>query len=111
MADIERTEDPRGVLVRLRGEHDVSTAPRIRDATATSDGIPLVIDLTETTFLDSSVLGVLLGASEACAQDSRAFRVVLGEDGAPAVRRVLDLSGFDQVLPIVSSVDEAFSAA
>ncbi len=111
MADIERTEDARGVLVTLRGEHDVSTAPRIRDAAAVSDGLPLVIDLTEATFLDSSVLGVLLGASEASAQASRPFHVVLGDHGAPAVRRVLDLSGFDQVLPIVSSVDEAFSPA
>jgi anti-sigma B factor antagonist len=106
--DIQRVEDARGVLVTLNGEHDVSTAPAIREATVMSDGIPLVIDLTGTTFLDSSVLGVLLGTSEACSQAGRPFHVVLGEGGAPAVKRVLDLSGFDQVLPIVSSVDDAF---
>lgn len=111
MPGVERIEDERGVLVTLRGEHDVSTAPEIREAAALSDRLPLVIDLTQTTFLDSSVLGVLLGTSEACAQANKTFRVVLGDDGAPAVRRVFDLSGFDQVLPIVPTVDDAFRAA
>lgn len=99
------------MLVTLSGEHDVSTAPAIREATAVADGTSLAIDLTRTTFLDSSVLGVLLGTSEACSQAGRSFHVVLGDEGAPAVRRVLDLSGFDQVLPIVSSVDDAFETA
>jgi anti-sigma B factor antagonist len=55
------------VLVELRGELDISTAPVLRDALADpiDDGVSrIVVDATRVTFLDSTGLGVFLGARQ-----------------------------------------------
>ena len=52
-------------VVKLRGEHDLSTAQAVRSAlrSAVESGPPaVVVDLSDTTFLDSSILGALIGA-------------------------------------------------
>jgi anti-anti-sigma regulatory factor len=46
-------------VVELAGEHDVSTAPRVDAAfarTGTSGGT-VVVDFTQTSFIDSTVVG------------------------------------------------------
>ena len=55
--------DQAGVrLVTLGGEHDLTTAARIAAACA-GPPMPTVIDLTATTFIDSSVIAELIAAS------------------------------------------------
>ena len=77
-------------LVALRGELDLAAAPTLRARVdAAPAGQPLVLDLTEVTFIDSAVLKELLRArAELSARDGRL--VLAGVP--PAVRRLLDLT-------------------
>jgi anti-anti-sigma factor len=57
-------------VVAVAGEIDLFTAPELKAALGEaleSGRIRIVVDLTETTFLDSTALGVLIGAGEASA--------------------------------------------
>src|SRR5205809_761910 len=52
------------IVVVVEGEHDIYTAPTLRERLdeALSHGGGIVVDLTAATFVDSSVLGALLDA-------------------------------------------------
>src|SRR4051812_49853850 len=52
------------VIVVVEGEHDIYTAPTLRERLeeALARGGGIVVDLTGATFVDSSVLGALLDA-------------------------------------------------
>jgi anti-sigma B factor antagonist len=73
--------------------------------------VPIVIDLTLATFVDSSVLRVLLEATRRAAQHRLGFAVALDEDGSGPVRRVLDITGLVPVLPLYDGRDAAIEAA
>jgi anti-sigma B factor antagonist len=88
---IAEADAPAGVsVVVLRGELDLAAAPVLRARVdAAAAGSALVIDLGETTFIDSAVLKELLRArAELAAHD---VRMVLAAVPAP-VRRLLDLT-------------------
>jgi anti-sigma B factor antagonist len=91
------------VVVVLSGEHDVYTAPELRDriTSVIEEGAPFVIDLTPTTFLDSSVLRVLLEARRHAEERRLGFAVALDDSEAPGVRRILEVTGLIPVLPVL----------
>ena len=99
-------------VVVVEGEHDVYTAPSLNDQlTALLDErVPFVIDLTNTTFVDSSVLRVLLEAKRRAEERGLGFAIALGEDESGPVRRVLDITGLVPVLPVHSGRDAAIVA-
>jgi len=104
----EATED--GVpVIALVGEHDVYTAPRLRELLSAQlePGQPVIVDLERSTFIDSSILGVLLGAVRRASDHDTGFAIVLGDDGDPAVHRILDVTGLLRVLPIAATRREA----
>lgn len=97
---VERPSDGLAVIV-LEGEHDLGTVADVREAIAgaADAGEAIVIDLGATTFVDSSILGVVLEARRAAQEDHRGFAV--GCDGAAeAVRRVLEVTGLKDELPV-----------
>jgi anti-sigma B factor antagonist len=91
------------VVVVLSGEHDVYTAPTLRESieSVIDESVPLVIDLTPTTFLDSSVLRVLLEARRTAEERGLGFAVALDDSEAPGVRRILEVTGLIPVLPVL----------
>ena len=59
----EVTEEPGRTVIHVRGEIDIGTYDRLRDAIEPHLGPrPIVLDLSEVEFLDSSSLTVLLQA-------------------------------------------------
>jgi anti-sigma B factor antagonist len=105
-------EPPSGVtVVSVRGEADLHSAPELRDALATliEDGSDeLVLDLSETTFVDSMTLGVLLGAMKRVRSRGGHLRlVVAGAD----VRRIFEITLLDRVFPLHDTREEAVGAA
>ena len=100
-------------VVIVEGEHDVYTAPSLSEQldALLAEGIPFVIDLTPTTFVDSSVLRVLLEARRRADERGIGFAVALGQDDSGPVRRVLDITGLVPVLPVHSGRDAAVQAA
>lgn len=89
------TEHAGGVDVRVAGEIDVVTAPVLQRHidTAIASGRPtLVIDLSDTTFIDARGVAVLVKARMRLA--GMGARLVLRRP-PPLVRRVLELA--DQI--------------
>jgi len=105
--ECERREDvPSGAVsvVRLVGEHDLTSVVEVRSALRdVADGDGLIVDLGECVFLDSSVIGALLHAR----RDRPAFAVVLPADPEAVVIRALHVTGVDAFLSCCASLDEA----
>jgi anti-sigma B factor antagonist len=97
------------VVVVVEGEHDIYTAPTLRDRLdeAIGRGGGIVVDLTGATFVDSSVLGALLDARRRALDAQQGFVVCLGEAVEPGVQRILDITGLVPVLPVVHGRDAA----
>jgi anti-sigma B factor antagonist len=99
------------VVLAVVGEIDLATAPRVRqaviDALATAGSSPsVVLDLGSVDFIDSSGLGVVLGALKRVRSADGRLRVIVRE---PQVRRVFELTDLDRILALASSLDEALS--
>ena len=101
------------VVVVVEGEHDIYTAPTLRERLdeAIARGGGVVVDLTGATFLDSSVLGALLDARRRALDAEQGFIVCVGEAVEPGVQRILDITGLVPVLPVVTGRAEAIDAA
>lgn len=67
----------------------------------------IVVDLAETTFLDSSGLGALIGGLKAARQAGGDLRIARP---TPAVVSVFELTNLDRVLRARDSVETAFDA-
>jgi anti-anti-sigma factor len=85
------------VVVVVRGEVDLASAPSF--STVVHEAMRaqprLVLDLSETTFLDSTGIAVLVSAHHALGRDRSAIVV---RDASPVVRKVLRISGLDTLL-------------
>ncbi len=100
------------IVVVVEGEHDIYTAPTLRDRLdeALGRGGGMVIDLTAATFVDSSVLGALLDARRRALEAEQGFVVCVGEAVEPGVQRILDVTGLVPVLPVVNGREAAIDA-
>lgn len=96
VATVERME--RGaVVVTPVGELDAYTAPELRERLhefAQDESVDvLVVDLGRVTFLDSSALGVLVGALRRMRERDRELRLV---EPRPNVRRIFEITLLDR---------------
>jgi anti-sigma B factor antagonist len=106
---LERNDAGLAVLA-ISGEHDLSTAPNLRRRidNLLDEGTATVIDLSPATFIDSSILGVILdGRRRATAADIG--YAVVHANGADAVDRVLEVTGLRAELPVHARREEAFT--
>lgn len=112
MNRVERVEEADCLIVALHGEHDVFTAPDVREHVhgAVEQGRPVVVDLTPTTFIDSSILAALLGGLRRARENGTGYAIVL-ERRADAVGRILEVTGLWPVFPIRPTRDEAVATA
>lgn len=98
-----------GVSLTVRGEVDVHTAPllRARLADVVKEGEErIVVHLDAVTFMDSTGLGVLVGAHRAQRGHGGTLELVCSE---PRLLRILRLTGLDRVLTIHTGVPEVSS--
>jgi anti-sigma B factor antagonist len=105
----EPIDDRRGV-VAVAGEIDLFTAPELK--TALGEAIEggrtrLVVDLTRTTFLDSTALGVLIGAVKRVRSSDGALTIVNTD---PNIAKTFEITGLDQIFTIRPTRDEALGA-
>jgi anti-sigma B factor antagonist len=94
------------VLV-LTGDVDLDTAPELRRTlyTAIRQGRPrLLIDMTDTSFCDSTGLGVLVGALRRARAEKGWIRLV---NPSRQIGKVLKITYLDHVFPVHASLEEA----
>jgi anti-sigma B factor antagonist len=100
----------RRAVLSVAGEVDISTAADLRTAieTAGTRAFEVWVDLSETTFMDSSGLHAMAHARARLA-DANIRLALICTDGP--VLRVLKLSGFDRIFEIHPSRSDANHAA
>ena len=83
-------------VVTLSGEHDIASSHEVRRALAEVRDAPLVVvDLHECTFIDSTVLGVLVSASRRSAEVGRRL---VAANASGIVAKALEITGLDELL-------------
>ena len=104
--------DPPAAVVALVGEHDAYSSHRLESELAVllDSGRRIVVDLRDATFIDSTTLGVLLGARRRAEEAALGFALLLPEQGGQ-VHDILGITGLESAFAIFSKLDEALSAA
>ena len=97
-------------VVAVRGEIDLFTAPELKKTlqeAIESGATRVVVDLSETTFLDSTALGVLIGAVKRLRQRDGTL-VIVNTDAN--IQKTFEITGLDQIFTILPTRDDAIAA-
>ncbi|MEU8259319.1 STAS domain-containing protein [Micromonospora sp. NPDC048999] len=97
-------------VLEVGGEVDVYTAPRLRERLLELiDGGArrVVVDLGRVDFLDSTGLGVLVGALKRLRSVAGSFALVCDKE---PLLKIFRITALDQVFPLHPTVDAAVSA-
>jgi anti-sigma B factor antagonist len=103
----DRAVDDATHVVAVMGEIDLFTAPEFKQrvsAPIDAGRTRVVVDLPETTFIDSSSLGVLIGAHRRLRRLEGSLAIVCSND---AIVKTFRITGLDGVFTIVPTLDEA----
>jgi anti-anti-sigma factor len=109
---VRREDQHDVVVVRAGGELDTVTAEelaqRLKEAedAVTSPG-PVLLDLTDVTYLSSAGIATLVIHTRRCAELNSRLCVVADQ---PAVLRPITLSGADKAIEIAPTIEEAIGA-
>lgn len=102
-------------IVAVRGELDLSTAPDLQgplDAALDDGRASVLIDLSECEFIDSTGIALIVRAWQRLGGDGSSGsdgRLVICTD-RDQVRRVLDVSGLDQSIPVHARREDGLAA-
>jgi anti-sigma B factor antagonist len=104
--DVERTTVHDLPVLRVHGELDLTTAPQLAkgaDAELVLSPETLFVDLTPTTFMDSSGARTLAQLARRTAAQGAALRIVCPRSNN-AVRLVIDLLELRAVAPVTEAL-------
>jgi len=106
--DIHVEETDNYTLCRPSGELDAYTVGAFREAlTRLADRNQLLIDLSEVPFMDSAGLGALIGGIRRVRDNEGTVAVACSR---PQLTRLLHTTGFDRIVPVAESVEDAADA-
>jgi anti-sigma B factor antagonist len=101
--------DARTSVIAVAGELDLATAPELKwtllDALEEGHS-QLILDLSGTSFMDSTALGVLVGVNRSFEQGGT-LAIVCAHAG---VLKIFELSGVDGVFAILPTLEDALAA-
>ena len=96
-------------VLAVDGEIDVATAGQLREqlnALVSEGSRKVVVDLNRVEFMDSTGLGVLVGAHKSLIEQEGVMRVVCTQ---PTILKVFDLTGLNAVIPLSDDFDSILS--
>jgi anti-sigma B factor antagonist len=105
--DVESGSIDGAALLTLRGEIDVYTAPRLRQAIidlVDGGANRIVVDMEKVDFLDSTGLGVLVGGLKRVKMKEGSLSIVTKQD---KILKIFDITGLNKVFAIHSTVEAA----
>ena len=97
-------------VVGVGGDLDVYTAPRLKETLeeAMAGSSRLVLDLSSVQFIDSTALGVLVGALQHAQSNGCDFRLVMDD---PFLLKIFRITGFDGMFSIHAQLEDAVSVS
>ena len=106
---VRARREPGYVVVTVAGELDIATADQLRNrlAALAADGVPLVADLDQVSFIDATGLGALAGAAREAAKHGTSLHVVCARQ---QTRRLFRVTGLDRQIPLARNLTEALHA-
>ncbi len=108
MLEIESDDSGEYTLCRPVGELDAYTVAAFRDALGElADKPSVIIDLSEVPFMDSAGLGALIGGIRRARENGGDVAVACSR---PTLTRLLHTTGFDRIVPVTETLDEAVAA-
>jgi anti-anti-sigma factor len=85
-------------VITLRGEWDISSRERLREAlTALGSEQDVIVDLREASFFDSTALAELISLYKGLNARERRLEALVGESN---MRRILELTSLDALLGV-----------
>jgi anti-sigma B factor antagonist len=109
--DVETGSIGDASLLTLRGEIDVYTAPRLRQAIidlVDAGATRIVVDMEKVDFLDSTGLGVLVGGLKRVRVKDGTLDIVTSQ---AKLLKIFDITGLNKVFSIHPSVEAATSGS
>jgi anti-sigma B factor antagonist len=100
---------PDVAIVTVVGDADLHSAPELRDRLTDlmDEGVShLVLDLSETTFVDSMTLGVLLGCVKRLRATEGTVEIVVPRDD---IRRIFEITMLDRVFDLRATRDQVLA--
>ncbi len=97
-------------VIEIGGEIDVYTAPRLREsivAAVEAGHSRLIIDVQQVQFLDSTGLGVLVGALKRVRGEGGSLDIVCTQE---RILKIFEITGLDKVFGLHASVEDARAA-
>jgi anti-sigma B factor antagonist len=97
-------------VIALAGEVDLYTAPEFKQElldVIARGATQVVIDLSETTFIDSTTLGVLVGGVKRLRTNDGQLSLICSDRN---ITKIFEITGLDRVFTIYASRPEAVSA-
>ncbi len=99
---INQKPSPERYVLEVAGEVDISNADKLREAVDMALEQPteqVVLDFSDVAYIDSTGVGVLVGAAHRADDRGRAFSI---EHAQPGVMRVAKLLGVDREISITA---------
>jgi anti-sigma B factor antagonist len=96
-------------LISLAGEVDLYTAPEFKQQLLEVIGQgskTVLVDLTDTTFIDSTTLGVLVGGVKRLRPNGGQLALICNDRN---ITKIFEITGLDRVFTIYPTRDEAVS--
>jgi anti-anti-sigma factor len=97
------TRVPGLAIVSLEGEHELYGALKLqhRLESIVAEGLDLVVDLSETSFMDSSIISVLLQMRDTARRADVRYVLVMSGSTGDSVRRMFEITGLARILPVI----------
>jgi anti-sigma B factor antagonist len=96
-------------VLEVHGDADLLSAPELRERIRGAIDVganTVVVDLSATTLIDSTALGVLLGGMKRLREQDGQIRLVVPR---PEVRRIFEITMLDRIFPLNDSQEEALA--
>ena len=97
------------VAIALSGEVDLYTAPRLKEelvGAIEGGATNVVVDMTDTTFIDSTTLGVLVGGLRRLRPNGGELALVVTDRN---IRKIFEITGLDRVFSLHETPEDAVS--
>lgn len=98
--EIKLTENEEQSILNVSGEIDAYTAPQLKESFASiieKENKEIIVDLEKVTYMDSTGLGVFIGALKSAKEKNSQLKLINIQD---RVYRLFQITGLDDIMDL-----------